>query len=164
MSRKMTKSDLSRADISLLINSEEAKNTQLYGNLYDILVQIRDLKAITLEELKIHNLNHDGVSALTHNRHTLIDNANTDCSTLNPFNAVLYASTFAIFTPTVPIFIASNDFSAIPSLFKSLIIVGICLNIILLILSQLWILTVLSCGEIVSAMWSSSSLSVELRH
>lgn len=75
MSRKMTKSDLSRADISLLINSEEAKNTQLYGNLYDILVQIRDLKAITLEELKIHNLNHDGVSALTHNRHTLIDNA-----------------------------------------------------------------------------------------
>ncbi len=36
MSRKMTKSDLSRADISLLINSEEAKNTQLYGNLYDI--------------------------------------------------------------------------------------------------------------------------------
>ena len=66
--------------------------------------------------------------------------------------------------PTVPIFIASNDFRAIPSLFKSLIIVGICLNIILLILSQLWILTVLSCGEIVSAMWSSSSLSVELRH
>lgn len=75
MSRKMTKSDLSRADISLLINSEEAKNTQLYGNLYDILVQIRDLKAITLEELKSRNLNHDGVSALTHNRHTLIDNA-----------------------------------------------------------------------------------------
>lgn len=75
MSRKMTKSDLSRADISLLINSEEAKNTQLYGNLYDILVQIRDLKAITLEELKTRNLNHDGVSALTHNRHTLIDNA-----------------------------------------------------------------------------------------
>ena len=75
MSRKMTKSDLSRADISLLISSEEAKNTQLYGNLYDILVQIRDLKAITLEELKTCNLNHDGVSALTHNRHTLIDNA-----------------------------------------------------------------------------------------
>lgn len=75
MSRKMTKSDLSRADISLLINSEEAKNAQLYGNLYDILVQIRDLKAITLEELKNRNLNHDGVSALTHNRHTLIDNA-----------------------------------------------------------------------------------------
>lgn len=75
MSRKMTKSDLSRADISLLINSEEAKNTQLYGNLYDILVQIRNLKAITLEELKNRNLNNDGVSAITHNRHTLIDNA-----------------------------------------------------------------------------------------
>lgn len=75
MSRKMTKSDLSRADISLLINSEETKNTQLYGNLYDILVQIRNLKAITLEELKNRNLNHDGISALTYNKQTLIDNA-----------------------------------------------------------------------------------------
>ncbi len=75
MSRKMTKSDLSRADISLLINSEETKNTQLYGNLYDILVQIRNLKAVTLEELKNRDLNHDGASALIHNRHTLIDNA-----------------------------------------------------------------------------------------
>lgn len=74
MSRKMTKSDLSRADISLLINSEETKNTQLYGNLYDILLQIKDLKAVTLEQLKTYNLNHDGISALTHNKHTLIDN------------------------------------------------------------------------------------------
>lgn len=75
MSRKMTKSDLSRADISLLINSEEAKNTQLYGNLYDVLLQIRDLKAITLQELEGRHLNHDGISALTYNRHTLMDNA-----------------------------------------------------------------------------------------
>ncbi len=75
MSRKMTKSDLSRADISLLINSEETRNTQLYGNLYDILVQIRNLKAITLEELKNRNLNHDGISALTYNKQTLLDNA-----------------------------------------------------------------------------------------
>lgn len=75
MSRKTTKSDLSRADISLLIYSEETKNAQLYGNLYDVLLQIGDLKAITLEELKNRNLNHDGVSALTYNRHTLIDNA-----------------------------------------------------------------------------------------
>lgn len=74
MSRKMTKSDLSRADISLLINSEEAKNVQLYGNLYDVLLQIKNLKAVTIEELENYNLNHDGVFALTHNRHTLINN------------------------------------------------------------------------------------------
>lgn len=75
MSRKMTKSDLSRADISLLINSEETKNIQLYGNLYNILLQIKDLKAITIQELESYNLNQDGMFALTHNRHTLIDNA-----------------------------------------------------------------------------------------
>lgn len=74
MSRKMTKSDLSRTDISLLINSEEAKNTQLYGNLYDVLLQIKDLKAITLEELENCNLNYYGMSALSYNKHTLIDN------------------------------------------------------------------------------------------
>lgn len=75
MSRKMTKSDLSRDEISLLINSEEAKDTQLYGNLYEILLQLKELKAITLEELEIHNLNYYGISALSYNKHTLIDNA-----------------------------------------------------------------------------------------
>lgn len=75
MSRKLSKSDLSRADISLLINSEEAKNNHLYGNLYDILLQIKDLRAISLDELKCYNLNHGGIAALTYNRHTLIDNA-----------------------------------------------------------------------------------------
>lgn len=74
MSRKMTKSDLSRADISLLINSEEPKNSQLYGNLYDTLIKIKTLKAITLEELKNHNLNQGGISALTHSKQDLIDN------------------------------------------------------------------------------------------
>ncbi len=62
----------------------------------------------------------------------LLANANTDCSTLNPFNAFLYVSTFVIFIPTILIFNASNDFRALPSFFKSLIIVGICLNIALL--------------------------------
>lgn len=75
MSRKMTKSDLSRADISLLINSEEAKNTQLYGNLYNVLLQIKDLKAISLGELENRNLDCHGISALSYNKHTLIDNA-----------------------------------------------------------------------------------------
>ena len=75
MSRKMTKSDLSRDEISLLINSEEAKDTQLYGNLYEILLQLREPKATTLEQLEYHNLNYHGVSALSYNKHTLIDNA-----------------------------------------------------------------------------------------
>lgn len=75
MSRKITKSDLSRDEISLLINSEEAKNIQLYGNLYDILLQIKELKAITLEELESRNLNYCGISALSYNKDTLIDNA-----------------------------------------------------------------------------------------
>lgn len=71
----MTKSDLSRDEISLLINSEEAKDTQLYGNLYKILLQLSDLKAITLDELENRNLNYYGISALSYNKHTLIDNA-----------------------------------------------------------------------------------------
>lgn len=75
MSRKMTKSNLSRDEISLLINSEEAKDTKLYGNLYEILLQIKELKAITLEELETYNLNYNGLSALSYNKRTLIDNA-----------------------------------------------------------------------------------------
>ena len=75
MSRKMTKSDLSRDEISLLLNSEEPKNTKLYGNLYDILLQVKELKAITLEELENQNLNYSGVSALAYNKFILIDNA-----------------------------------------------------------------------------------------
>lgn len=43
MSRKITKLDLSRDEISLLVNSEEPKNTKLYGNLYEILLQLREL-------------------------------------------------------------------------------------------------------------------------
>lgn len=75
MSRKMTKSVLSRADISMLINSEEAKKNDLYGNLYYVLLQIKDLKAITIEELKDYELNRKGMAALTYNKHTLINNA-----------------------------------------------------------------------------------------
>ena len=55
------------------------------------------------------------------------------CQSLpNPFNATLYASTFPKFTPTVPSFIASNDFRAIPNEFNSPIICGNCFNIVLL--------------------------------
>ncbi len=52
MSRNITKSYLSRDEIILLVNSEEAKNTNLYGNLYDILLKIRKLKAASLDELE----------------------------------------------------------------------------------------------------------------
>lgn len=74
MSRKMTKSYLSRDEISLLIHSEEPKNTKLYGNLYEILLQIKELKAITLEELENRNLDYYGISALSYNKNTLIGN------------------------------------------------------------------------------------------
>lgn len=74
MSRRMTKSYLSRDEISLLIHSEEPKNTKLYGNLYEILLQIKELKAITLEELENRNLNYYGISALSYNKNTLINN------------------------------------------------------------------------------------------
>ncbi len=74
MSRTTTKSILSRNEISLIKNSEEAKNTDLYGNLFEILLQIKDLKAITKKQLEDLNLNSDGLSALTHNKQTLIEN------------------------------------------------------------------------------------------
>ncbi len=75
MSRKITKSDLSRDEISLLINSEEAKDRNLYGNLYEVLLLTKELKAVTLKELEDRNLNYHGISALSYNKHTLIDNA-----------------------------------------------------------------------------------------
>lgn len=51
MSRKMTKSILSRDEITLFKHSEELKNTDLYGNLYDILFKINKIKAISIDEL-----------------------------------------------------------------------------------------------------------------
>lgn len=75
MSRKITKSNLSRDEISLLINSEEAKNKKLYGNLYEVLLLTKELKAVTLEELEDRNLDYYGISALSYNKQTLIDNA-----------------------------------------------------------------------------------------
>lgn len=73
MSRKTTKSILSRDEISLLINSEEIKNTDLYGNLYNILLHIIELEAVTINQLKEYGLNEKGVTILTHNKGRLID-------------------------------------------------------------------------------------------
>ena len=73
MSRKATKSILSRDEISLLKSSEEIKNTDLYGNLFNILLEITKLEAVTLDELKEHGLDNIGVTILTHNKGKLID-------------------------------------------------------------------------------------------
>lgn len=74
MSRKTTKSVLSRDEISLLLSSEEPKNINLYGNLYETLLQIKNLKAITIQQLTELNLNEIGIAALTYNKQSLIDN------------------------------------------------------------------------------------------
>lgn len=58
----------------MLINSEEVKNTKLYGNLYDILNQIKKIQATTLDQLINDGLDDNGVAALTYNKKSLIDN------------------------------------------------------------------------------------------
>lgn len=78
MSRKTTKSILSRDEISLFRNSEELKNTKLYGNLYDTLCALDDLKAVTLDNLIAHGLNEQGTIILTHKRASLFDNINRE--------------------------------------------------------------------------------------
>lgn len=67
----MAKTVLSLDDINLLKNSEEIKNKELYGNLYEVLCNIEKPKAVTLEQLQgIDNLSK---AALTYNKKTLID-------------------------------------------------------------------------------------------
>lgn len=61
MSRKITKSVLSRDEITLFKHSEELKNTELYGNLYDILFKINKIKAISIEELIDLGLDEKGI-------------------------------------------------------------------------------------------------------
>lgn len=73
MSRKTTKSILSRDEISLLRNSEEIKNTDLYGNLFNTLSQIVELEAVTLNELIEYGLDNKGVTILTHTKGKLIN-------------------------------------------------------------------------------------------
>lgn len=71
MSRKTIKSILSRDEISLLLNSEEPKNIKLYGNLYSVLCDLQNLKAVTLEQLS--EIDNRAKAALTYNKKTLID-------------------------------------------------------------------------------------------
>lgn len=72
MSRKMTKSILSRDEITLFKHSEELKNTELYGNLYDILSNFDGHKAVSIEDLS--NLNTKAIAALTYNKKILTAN------------------------------------------------------------------------------------------
>ncbi len=73
MSRKTTKSILSRDEISLLRNSEILKDVDLYGNLYGILLNLSELKAVTLDDLIEYGLDDKGITILTHTKGKLID-------------------------------------------------------------------------------------------
>lgn len=66
----MSKTILTLDEINLLKHSEEPKKEDLYGNLYKILYELKNPKAITLENL---HLNSKGEAALTYNKKTLID-------------------------------------------------------------------------------------------
>lgn len=74
MSRKITKSILSKDEINLLINSEETKKTDLYGNLHLVLSKLSNVKAVTTEQLNDLQANSTAIAALTYNKRTLIDN------------------------------------------------------------------------------------------
>lgn len=74
MSRKTTKSILSRDEISLLRNSEILKDTDLYGNLYNVLTQLPELKAVTISDLMEYGIDDKGITILTNTKGKLIDN------------------------------------------------------------------------------------------
>lgn len=72
MSEQTKKAILSRDEISLLLHSEEAKNNELYGNLFSVLTKLDVLKAVRLEQL--FELDEKAKAALTYNKKSLIDN------------------------------------------------------------------------------------------
>lgn len=67
----MSKAALTLDEINLLLNSEEPKNKKLYGNLYDILYELKPTKALTDEQVKCFD--NIAMSALTYNKKSLID-------------------------------------------------------------------------------------------
>lgn len=71
----MSKAILVLDEINLLLNSEEPKNTKLYGNLFEVLSNITETKAISMEEIiNVYHLNKIGQAALTYNKKSLLDN------------------------------------------------------------------------------------------
>ena len=71
MSRNLTKSILSRDEISLLLNSEETKNKSLYGNLFDVLNAIKNMKAVAISDLQNLDIDKTAIAALTYNKKSL---------------------------------------------------------------------------------------------
>lgn len=67
----MAKSVLTLDEINLLKNSEEPQNTELYGNLYEVICQLDNPRAVSLEQLQ--KLDNTGIAALTYNKKALID-------------------------------------------------------------------------------------------
>ena len=67
----MSSTILTLDEINLLKYSEEPKNTKLYGNLYEVLSNLEDPKAISLNQLD--DLNSNGIAALTYNKKSLLD-------------------------------------------------------------------------------------------
>lgn len=67
----MSKTVLNLIEINLLLNSEEPKNTELYGNLYSVLSDLRKLKAVSFDSL--YGLDDKARTALLHSKKDLID-------------------------------------------------------------------------------------------
>lgn len=67
----MSKTVLNLIEINLLLNSEEPKNTELYGNLYFVLSELNKLKAVSLDDLP--TLDTKARNALSYNKKDLID-------------------------------------------------------------------------------------------
>ena len=67
----MSKTVLTLDEINLLKNSEEIKNIKLYGNLFSVLKNLHNPKALSLEQLP--NLDDKARAALTYNKKTMID-------------------------------------------------------------------------------------------
>ncbi len=67
----MSKTILNLIEINLLLNSEEPKNIDLYGNLYSVLSQLQKLKAVSIDDLS--NLDNKAINVLLHSKKDLID-------------------------------------------------------------------------------------------
>ena len=68
----MRKTVLTLDEINLLKNSEEPKNTQLYGNLYENIVNLSKFKAVSIEDMPF--LDELGVASLTINKKNMMNN------------------------------------------------------------------------------------------
>lgn len=63
-------------EINLLLHSEEAKHTDLYGNLFEVLLKLKPKKAISLDEL--YMLDTKGRYALQQNKSNLMNAINNE--------------------------------------------------------------------------------------